>query len=161
MSQITKNPLETSILLCSEKDIIRDINSTNDPIKKIILQKLLDCKVYYIQKNKLESDKICSELSQFLNKQQKNTSINNRQDIYEKIIEDNKKEESNKTPWNKIHDPKYIKYAKEDAMNNKLMERLNSEIDFRHDDISKLNIEKPFNDYVDELDTTELLAKYD
>ena len=41
------------------------------------------------------------------------------------------------------------------------MERLNSEIDFRHDDISKLNIEKPFNDYIDESDTTELLAKYD
>ena len=158
MSLLTKNPLETSILLCSEKDIIRDINLTNDPIKKIILQKLLDCKVYYIQKNKIESDKICSELSQFLNKQQKN---DNRQDIYKKIIEDNKKEESNKSQWNKIYDPKYIKYAKEDAMNNKLMERLNSEIDFRHDDISKLNIEKPFNDYIDESDTTELLAKYD
>lgn len=57
-----------------------------------------------------------------------------------------------------IYDPRYVKYQKEDAMNNKMMERLNSEIDFRTDDTGKIKIEKPFDD---EFDDTEQFARYE
>ena len=58
-----------------------------------------------------------------------------------------------------IHDPKYSKYVKEDMMNNRMMERLNSEIDFRLDD-GKMKIEKPFDDNNKE-DITDTFAKFE
>jgi hypothetical protein len=45
-----------------------------------------------------------------------------------------------------LNDPKYAKYAKEDRLNNRMMERLNTEIDFRKEDNSRNNIVKPFDD---------------
>ena len=38
---------------------------------------------------------------------------------------------------------------KEDIMNNKMMERLNSEIDFRQTECDKTIIEKPFDNDID------------
>ena len=46
-----------------------------------------------------------------------------------------------------LSDPNYAKYLREDKMNNRLMERLNSEIDFRmHSDNNKRVIVKPFEE---------------
>lgn len=49
--------------------------------------------------------------------------------------------------WNSkdLNDPKYAKYVKEDRLNNKMMERLNSEIEFMIDERSPTNIVKPFD----------------
>ena len=58
-----------------------------------------------------------------------------------------------------LYDPRYIKYQKEDVMNNKLMERLNSEIDFRIDDAGRMRVEKPFDD--GDLNNTEDFAGYE
>lgn len=88
---------------------------------------------------------------------------------YIDIIEDNKRESNQKLleksrgktekVWGVTYDPMYAKYIKEDTMNNKLMERLNSEIEFRNDDIGRSKIEKPFDDGVP--DTTETFARYE
>jgi len=89
---------------------------------------------------------------------------------YSEIINDNRKDKDQKAliktrgdkekMWESkgIYDPKYIEYQKDDEMNNKLMERLNSEIDFRMDDPRRTKIEKPFND---DLDGMEEYAVYE
>jgi hypothetical protein len=89
---------------------------------------------------------------------------------YSEMIDDNRKDKDRKdivkkrgkteTMWQNgdVYDPKYIEYQKDDVMNNKLMERLNSEIDFRMDDPHKTKIEKPFNDTLDNL---EEFARYE
>jgi hypothetical protein len=91
---------------------------------------------------------------------------------YAELIEDNKKESKNdeikkkrgnrEEKWKShdIHDPKYEKYIKEDSMNNKLMERLNSEIDFRMDDV-KVAIEKPFDDDDDDQSVLDGFARFE
>lgn len=56
-----------------------------------------------------------------------------------------------------IYDPKYINLQKNDHLNNKLMERLNSEIDFMHQDNRNITIEKPFDDDFSDADE---YAKY-
>lgn len=90
-------------------------------------------------------------------------SHNQRKD--EKIINDTKEaliKTRGKTEelWQKqaIIDPKYSRYQKDDIMNNKFMERLNSEIDFRTDDYT-FDIERPFDDDVN--DVIGVYAKYD
>ena len=44
-----------------------------------------------------------------------------------------------------LNDPKYARYVKEDRLNNKMMERLNSEIDFLAEGRSMSTIVKPFD----------------
>lgn len=88
---------------------------------------------------------------------------------YAEMIEDNKKEKDTESiethrgkterVWGTTYDPRYTKYAKEDTMNNKVMERLNSEIDFRNDDGKRSHIEKPFDD--GDPDATEPYARYE
>jgi len=89
---------------------------------------------------------------------------------YAEMIDDNRKDKDQKdivknrgkveTMWQSkdIYDPRYIGYQKDDTMNNNLMERLNSEIDFRTDRPQKTKIEKPFNDM---LDGMEEFARYE
>jgi hypothetical protein len=91
---------------------------------------------------------------------------------YSEMLAENKKETDQRTIEQKrgktekmwqsrdIYDPRYVKYAKEDSVNNKMMERLNSEIDFRTDDGKRTKIEKPFGDD-DDVDGTDEYAKYE
>lgn len=67
-----------------------------------------------------------------------------------------------------LNDPKYARYAEEDKLNNRMMERLNTEIDFRQDDRSRSQIVKPFDDgfgmvddynYDDDLDNRPINRK--
>lgn len=116
---------------------------------------------------KKELDNIFKQQEESLNELDKLAKIKayvsmideNRKDIdQEELI---KKRGRNEEIWqNKnLYDPKYIKYQKDDVMNNKLMERLNSEIDFRSDDTQKISIEKPFDD--GDLNNTEDFARYE
>jgi len=91
---------------------------------------------------------------------------------YTELLEDNKKDSHKKELeesrgareklWevHGMYDPRYVKYQKEDFMNNKLMERLNTEIDFRNEPGKKPKIEKPFDDG-DHFDSTESFARYE
>jgi hypothetical protein len=58
----------------------------------------------------------------------------------------NKVRGNNESKWGSSYDPKYAKYMKADTMNNRMMERLNSEIDFRESEYDRATIEKPFDD---------------
>lgn len=122
--------------------------------------------------NRSKKTKKNAELDVILKKQKESLSELdklNKIKAYADMIEDNKKDKDNqdieqhrgKTErvWGSTYDPRYIKYAKEDTMNNKVMERLNSEIDFRNEDGKRNQIEKPFDDGA--LDATEPFARYE
>lgn len=114
------------------------------------------------------------ELDQILKQQNDGLKDLDRLDkikAYVALIDDNKKDEDQKEIEKKrgsrehmweskgIYDPRYVKYQKEDSMNNRVMERLNSEIDFRIDEHKKVKIEKPFDD--GEPGSTEEFARFD
>jgi hypothetical protein len=125
-------------------------------------------------KNNKNKYSVRDEYESMMKKQKKSLSdLDNisRIKAYAELIEDNKKDSNRKDlersrgsrekRW-EIHgtyDERYIKYQKEDIMNNKLMERLNTEIDFRSDPNGKTMIEKPFND--DDIENTEMFARYE
>jgi hypothetical protein len=146
-------------------DGISDTEYVDDKLEKEIVQKIdAPKKVRQIKKN--------VELDHILKKQKESLSELdnlNKKKAYMELIEDNNKAKDNqdieqhrgKTEriWGSTYDPRYIKYAKEDTMNNKVMERLNSEIEFRNDDGQRTHIEKPFDDGV--LDATEPFARYE
>lgn len=124
-------------------------------------------------KNKHGKNKKNVELDHILKKQKESLSeLDKLHKIkaYAELIEDNKKDKDTqdieqhrggKTErvWGSTYDPRYIKYAKEDTMNNKVMERLNSEIEFRNEDGTRTQIEKPFDDGAP--DATEPFARYE
>jgi hypothetical protein len=217
------NRLHTSHLIkCTVDDLMYDIRTTSDPIRRTILKHFLEIKIrtmraeqedpsledlsnddYELETNtdelesktpsdekkdnpgsesetnmsdeelkKLELEKILKKqkdsLTQ-LDKLSKGKITRDKMKAYMDIIEDNKRESDEeeihmtrgKTEriWGSTYDPRYAKYVKEDSMNNKMMERLNSEIEFRCDETGKLNVEKPFSDGAP--DNTETYAHYD
>lgn len=164
-------------------ELMIDIRSTRDPVQKTILKKFLQIKIYQAQNvNNANDTNMSDDISDHLSDLDidNNTDILEDQDkslrrleklseikAYEKLLEENKREESNnivkktrgksemqKWGTNDLYDPKYSKYVEEDQMNNKLMERLNTEIDFRLSDNpkSRTNIIKPFDD-ADDMDS--------
>lgn len=150
---------------CSVNDLKTDIANTEDPIKKTILERFLDIKLKQIKDqendnkirviNKRYTDnkinKILSTQQASLNMLERINNIKSKDAniVNKKKINDvnvlNSSRGTNESKWNTIHDPKYVKYMKEDIMNNRVMERLNSEIDFIHEGCNKTVIEKPFD----------------
>jgi hypothetical protein len=178
-------------------DIIKDLESSNDPIRSTILKKFLDIKVkaeygenaradlsFLIKKKKNQNtsahaqaqvrEDVDKELDEIIESQ--NTSLSELEKInkikaYAELISENKKDNDKKIIENTrgrvekqwetddLYDPRYIKYVKEDSMNNKMMERLNSEIDFRLNESNKISIEAPF-DADDENNNIDTYARY-
>ena len=150
---------------CSVNDLKTDIAKTDDPIKKTILQRFLDIKLKQIKDqendnkirviNKRYTDnkinKILSTQQASLNMLERINNIKSKDAniVNKKKINDvnvlNSSRGTNESKWNTQHDPKYAKYMKEDIMNNRVMERLNSEIDFIQEGCNKTVIEKPFD----------------
>jgi hypothetical protein len=185
----------------SVEEIVDDIRSTTDPIRKTILKRILEFKI--IQQKAINDDPSLSnendnnssnniidnkninikvsknkdaktELKRIIAKQKKGLSELDKVEkikAYVDILDTNQKENdrkiilagrnSKKAQWDgeNIYDPRYVKYQKDDTMNNKLMERLNSEIDFRLDDDTKVKIIKPFG-YNEDEDITDEYARY-
>lgn len=149
----------------SVNDLITDIKNTNEPIKKTILQRLLDIKIKQVKEqdnnNKLRvinKKHIDNKIDKILQTQESSLNmlerINNIKSKESNIMDEKKKTDTlilnkargeNESKWKSTYDPKYAKYMKEDIMNNRMMERLNTEIDFRHSDYDKSIIEKPFD----------------
>lgn len=140
-------------------DGISDNDSVDDILEKG------DVKGHKLKKHNEELDNIIKKQRESLSELDKLNKIK----AYAELLEDNKKDKDNedieqtrgKTEkvWGSIYDPKYIKYAKEDTLNNKVMERLNSEIDFRLEDNGRIQIVKPFAE--GDQDATEQFAKYE
>ena len=146
--------------------LITDIKKTEEPIKKTILQRFLDIKIKQTKEQENNNNRILvmnkkhtdNKITKILATQQ--TSLNMLERINnikskENNIMDTKKQTDvsilnkargdNESKWETSYDPKYAKYMKEDTMNNRMMERLNSEIDFRQSEYDKSEIEKPFD----------------
>lgn len=145
-------------------DEVTDEEQTN---KRIIGKK--------VNKGKVNTKNAARLALKKMMKQQKNILSEfdraNKVKAYVELIEDDKKEKDkkmiqecrgkNEKYWEThgLYDEKYSKYAKDDTMNNKMMERLNSEIGFRLDDNNKMRIVKPFDDGDD--DDMDTFARYD
>lgn len=166
-------------------ELINDIKNSDDLIHKTILQKFLDIKLKQIKNSNLSSNLKITNQNKVVDKELKGilklqtSSLEELEKIhrinaYQQLLEDNKKSDdqeflqkkrggTTEKYWgtDKLYDPKYVKYMKEDTMNNKMMERLNSEIDFRlNEESSKMNMEKPF-DEVSQYDTMDMFARFD
>ena len=143
-----------------KKDIIeikKELKNNKDEINKIILEDILlkkineyrNLKILNEIKIKKEKENIESELDSKLDRIiefQKEEHEEIKNDAYNKLIENNELEfekEKEDKYWNKKIDPKYKKEVESDFSNNKLMDRLNSELDFRIEG-NKKNVIKPY-----------------
>ena len=130
------------------------INNTNDELELIILNDIFEKKIKKIKHLIINKNNI-----KFLNINKKSDNLldelieNNEKDIEnEHIIKEQeyKKEQDikDKKKFNKIVDPKFLNELKNDFSNNKLMERMNSELDYVNKKSKKKShrvIIKPFS----------------
>lgn len=79
---------------------------------------------------------------------------NNKEKTYDLIKEKRGKME-NVWGTDELYDPKYSKYMEEDYANNKMMERLNNEIDFRLNENKCIKIIKPYDNMSDNNDSDD------
>jgi hypothetical protein len=154
------------------KQLKLDISRTTDPVRRAILIEFL--KIRETQdldrldmdgqsddsNDPLEDD---PKIRAILKDQQKSLDKLERLKkikAYEQLLNDNLKEKDmneierrrgeGERKWGTVGtmgklNPEYKKYMEEDGMNNKLMERLNSEIDFRLSGDNRTIISKPFD----------------
>jgi len=103
--------------------------NTNDEFKKIFIKKAIEYKIYILKNNKLQEK-----------------DNNNKKDILDDLINyteesEESDEKINENDNNQIEE-KFVKQLKSDSANNKLLERLNIESNFRSTD--KRNVKKQF-----------------
>jgi len=140
--------------------LIDDIKITKDPVKRVLLKRFIDIKMNETTNMRVKSKKNVDQNKKILDNilRQREDSLKELDKLKESKTEQKDEDEENDILVknrgkneklfknnNKI-DSKYIKYIETDQMNNKLMERLNSEIDFRSEGINKSIIEKPFDE---------------
>ena len=114
-------------------------NKTNDDFKKFFIKKAIEYKIHVLKKNTMiANNKIINENNK---KDTLDDLINySKNDELSEKSDESSKSESNELD-NKIED-KYLKEIKFDSANNKLLERLNVESNFRSTD--KKNMKKQF-----------------
>jgi len=132
------------------KELIYTINTCTDDIQLVILkdillkkqQKLKEIKemkklllINKIQNNNLQIDNALDTLLE----EQYNESL-----AYDRILNENNREQKMNKQWNKKVDPKYAVEVQKDHANNKLMDRMNSELAFRLNGRDKDTIIRPF-----------------
>jgi len=103
--------------------------NTNDDFKKFFIKKAIEYKIYILKNNKLQEK-----------------DNNNKKDILDDLINyteesEESDEKINENDNNQIEE-KFVKQLKSDSANNKLLERLNIESNFRSTD--KRNVKKQF-----------------
>ena len=158
-NEIRKNNQDPYIEVLSEtmtdSDTIKEINNprtnhtSENKDQKEIKSILKRQEIGLIELDKASKMKAYQELVNENNKQ-------NDKNMIEKIRGKGENKWNNDT----LNDPQYTKYVKEDFMNNKLMERLNTEIDFRHSEGKKIQIQKPFDEN-DEENLIDSFARFE
>jgi hypothetical protein len=113
------------------KDIEKDINTTDDIICKTLLKQFLKIKLETSARDKLNKlNLLIQQQNESINEltlqetKQETKQINNEIDLERGPNED-------KWEFKNLKDIRFSKMQKDDKINNKFMERLNSEIDFR------------------------------
>lgn len=133
------------IIINHDVNVIQnDIKKTNNIIRKTILENFLNIKVH--------ADGVQNTMNQLLKQQAE--CVNEIKLLCKKDVKNqtdiNRGPNEKKWEYNNIVDNKYVKLQKNDTTNNKLMERLNTEIDFRVINTTKKKIiEKPFDENFD------------
>jgi hypothetical protein len=134
-------------------EIVDNIRKCRDPLNLYVLQGILEEKqkkldaLIELQK---KQDIVENALDQLVSQQEKEYNINT--EAYQRLLLENendrqatdKRDKFNKQ-WNRVADPKYVKMVEQDFSNNKLMERMNGELDFRLNGIDKDTILKPYS----------------
>jgi hypothetical protein len=133
----------------SLKDLRRELLECSDkPIKKSLIKKLIKEKEKEKEKvNEKEDELIFSECSE-----------DNNDETLSKLIELNKEKEIVETDNNQYfkspYDNKFKKEIEKDYTNNKLLDRMNSELDFRINGKQQKIFDKPY------IDETNNLSSY-
>jgi hypothetical protein len=134
-------------------DIINNIRKCRDPLNLCVLQDILDekqKKLRALVELKKKQDIVDNALDELVS--QKDNENYEQSEAYQRILEENEndrkiREKRNKfdKQWNRVADPRYVKTVEQDFSNNKLMERMNGELDFRLNGIDKDTIIKPYS----------------
>jgi hypothetical protein len=131
--------------------IRHDLTQTKDPIRIAILKELLNIKIYE-EANKKTLTPGQKKIMSIYAEQKHSLDVleeMNKEKAYEELMRENEEESQQKDEKKLLEkkrgkmekawgggkiDPKYAKYVESDAVNNKMMERLNSEIEFTMND---------------------------
>lgn len=163
-NRVHKNNNDLLIDILSESYSEPDSDSGGDPENNIENGNKINKKQNNVKKTNIQDNKNTKQeqINDIIKRQNQGLSDLDKINAYKKIIQENENEKGNKKPWNPgdkigeaVNDPKYSKFLKEESMNNKLMERFTTEIDFKNDENKKMPIEKPFDeDYGDNIADT-------
>jgi len=112
------------------KDIEKDINTTDDIICKTVLKQFLKIKLETSARDKLNKLNL---LIQQQNESIHELTLQETKHETKQINENDLERGPNEDKWEfkNLKDIRFSKMQKDDKINNKFMERLNSEIDFR------------------------------
>lgn len=140
--------------LMSIKELKHEMKKCNNAMKKKLIKKLIEYKelekpnsMYYNNDDKNDDDMILNELIKHQNNDYDNMpdEYHERQDNdEEEIVHDNNRTKNMKDMVNK------------DLANNKMMERLNGELNFRINGFNKKYIDKP---YIDDIKKDKRIIK--
>ena len=144
----------------SIKEIKDDILTTKDPLRKALLVEFLRIKISEVKNTASTLDTILKEQDTSIEELKKITDniAVCKNNAYKELLEENLNQSNvatletkrgkieNKWEYSTQQDAKYTKYIESDHLNNKLMERLNSEIEFVLDDTQKQEFCLPFDD---------------
>lgn len=123
----------------------QDIATTKDPIRKALLIEIYKFKLANYRKNNYVQN-IIKKQDLSLNKLKEEYELKCRKKAYEELVEENEQDDNTQivekrhreieNKWeqkgeHKDIDPMYTKYVENDAVNNKMKERLTAEIEFR------------------------------
>jgi hypothetical protein len=134
------------------KELVYSINTCTDELKLVILKDILlkkQRKLIRLNKiahyNMLQNNNvhIDNALDSIIEQQ------NDETDAYKKLLDENDKEYKKNIKWNNKVDPKYTTEVKNDFANNKLMDRMNSELAFRLNG-RKSTVIKPYSQKYDD-----------
>ena len=109
--------------------------------KREIIQKIIENR---IKLERIENDHKRKIGERLQNRQQQNNNENETNKILENLLEEDYEEIDVRSNGSESIDSKFKKELDKDFKNNKLMERLNCELDFRNMEKPKKELEKPY-----------------
>jgi hypothetical protein len=130
--------MENNLMKYNINELKKLYINTDDDFKKFFIKKAIEYKIYILKNNKLQNNDKNDKLD---------NNMNNKNDTLDDLIHfSNNSEESNNSESENDNDnqveEKFVKQLKFDSANNKLLERLNVESNFRSTD--KKNMKKQF-----------------
>lgn len=150
-------------------DIVDNIRKCRDPLNLYVLQGILEKtqkKLNALVELQKKQDIVENALDQLINQQEEESHVNT--EAYQRLLLENEHDrqiddERNKfnKQWNRVADPKYAKMVEQDFSNNKLMERMNGELDFRLNGIERDTILKPYSQVDEDTGNYVSIKKFD